>query len=91
VNKGTYARFTFASAIFGDIQEALFWLQLPQALRHFLDKSTSRSSEKTSQSSLHPDSDQSSTLNRIASSSRERSADGKFTKNTVVVFKSDML
>jgi WD repeat-containing protein 11 len=86
VNKGIYARFAFAAAIFGDFQEALFWLQLPQALHHFLDKSKSRSSEKIPQSSLHPDFDQSSKLNRIASSSRERSASGKFTKNAVVVF-----
>ncbi|TVU33503.1 hypothetical protein EJB05_25326 [Eragrostis curvula] len=82
VNKGTYARFAFAAAIFGDIQEALFWLQLPQALHHFLDKSTSRSSEKISQSSLRPDSDQNSTLNRIAS--RDRSTTEKFTKDAAV-------
>uniref|UniRef100_A0A0A9DQQ7 WDR11 TPR domain-containing protein n=1 Tax=Arundo donax TaxID=35708 RepID=A0A0A9DQQ7_ARUDO len=81
VNKGTYARFAFAAAIFGDFQEALFWLQLPQALHHFLDKSTTRPSEKVSQSNLHPDSEQGSTLNRIAS--RERSAAGKFTKDAV--------
>ncbi|WVZ77962.1 hypothetical protein U9M48_025749 [Paspalum notatum var. saurae] len=80
-NKGTYARFAFAAAVFGDFQEALFWLQMPQALRHFLDKSTSRSREKISQSSLHPDSEQASTLSRIAS--RERSAAGKFEKNDV--------
>lgn len=83
MNKGTYARFAFAAAIFGDFQEALFWLQLPQALRHFLDKSTRRSSEKISQSSLQTDSDQSSALNRIASL---RPAAVKFTKNAVVVF-----
>ncbi|KAG2648387.1 hypothetical protein PVAP13_1NG032305 [Panicum virgatum] len=82
VNKGTYARFAFAAAIFGDVQEALFWLQLPQALRHFLDKSTTRSREKISQSNLHPDPEQGSTLNRI--SSRERSASGKLIKNAVV-------
>ncbi|KAF8677082.1 hypothetical protein HU200_046543 [Digitaria exilis] len=78
VNKGTYARFAFAAAIFGDFQEALFWLQLPQALRHFLDKSASRSRDNTSQSSLRHDSEQGSSLNRIVS--RERSS-GKFTKN----------
>ncbi|RLN08112.1 hypothetical protein C2845_PM11G14000 [Panicum miliaceum] len=81
VNKGTYARFAFAAAIFGDVQEALFWLQLPQALRHFLDKSTTRSREKISQSNLHPDPEQGSSLNRI--SSRERTASGKLIKNAV--------
>lgn len=89
MNKGACARFTFAAAIFGDFQEALFWLQLPQALRHFLDRSTSRSREKVSQSSLHPDSEQGSTLNRIAS--RERSASGKFTKNAAVIIETDVL
>jgi hypothetical protein len=86
VNKGACARFAFAAAIFGDFHEALFWLQLPQALRHFLDKSTSRSREKISQSSLHPDSEQGSTFNRITS--RERSVSGKFTKNVVVIVES---
>ncbi|KAK3155963.1 hypothetical protein QOZ80_2AG0101060 [Eleusine coracana subsp. coracana] len=80
VSKGTYARFAFAAAIFGDFHEAIFWLQLPQALRHFLDKSTSRSSEKISHSSLQSDSDKSSALNRIASL---RPAAGKFTKNAM--------
>ncbi|EMS63946.1 WD repeat-containing protein 11 [Triticum urartu] len=70
VNKGTCARFAFAAAIFGDFQEALFWLQLPQALQHSLDKSTSRSSEKGFESSVRADSEQTSTLNRIASSER---------------------
>jgi hypothetical protein len=87
VNKGACARFAFAAAIFGDFQEALFWLQLPQALRHFLDKSTSRSREKISQSSL--DSEQGSTFNQITS--RERSVSGKFTKNAAVIVESDAL
>ncbi|KAL6888632.1 hypothetical protein ACP4OV_009658 [Aristida adscensionis] len=79
LNKGTYARFAFAAAIFGDFQEALFWLQLPQALHHFLDKSISRPSEKIIHSSSHHDTEQGSTLNRVAS--RERSVAGKFTKD----------
>uniref|UniRef100_A0A453N8G6 WDR11 TPR domain-containing protein n=1 Tax=Aegilops tauschii subsp. strangulata TaxID=200361 RepID=A0A453N8G6_AEGTS len=80
VNKGTCARFAFAAAIFGDFQEALFWLQLPQALQHSLDKSTSRSSEKGFESSVRGDSEQTSTLNRIASS--ERSAARNVANNT---------
>ncbi|XP_006646857.2 WD repeat-containing protein 11-like [Oryza brachyantha] len=75
VNKGTCARFAFAAAVFGDFQEALFWLQLPQALRHYLDKST----EKGSESSVHPNSEPASTLNR-ASSSTERSVRGNMAK-----------
>ncbi|KAF8685963.1 hypothetical protein HU200_043888 [Digitaria exilis] len=88
VNKGTYARFAFAAAIFGDFQEALFWLQLPQALRHFLDKSASRSRDNSSQSSLRHDSEQGSSWNRIVS--RERSS-GKFTKNAAVLVESVLL
>lgn len=80
VNKGTCARFAFAAAIFGDFQEALFWLQLPQALHHSLNKSTSRSSEKGFESSVRPDSEHTSTLNRIASS--ERSAARTVAKDT---------
>lgn len=89
VNKGTCARFAFAAAIFGDIQEALFWLQLPQALHHYLDKSTSRSSEKGSESSVHYHSEQASTLNR-ASSSTERSAPENMAKVAEVIIKSDV-
>uniref|UniRef100_A0A0D9VBZ7 Uncharacterized protein n=1 Tax=Leersia perrieri TaxID=77586 RepID=A0A0D9VBZ7_9ORYZ len=79
VNKGTCARFAFAAAVFGDFEEALFWLQLPQALRHYLDKSTSKSTEKGTGSSVHPNSEQASTLNR-ASSSTERSISGNMTE-----------
>ncbi|KAL5208008.1 hypothetical protein ABZP36_032443 [Zizania latifolia] len=82
VNKGTCARFAFAAAVFGDFQEALFWLQLPQALRHFLEKSTSKSTEKGSESNVHPDSEQASTLNR-ASSSSERSVARNITKDAM--------
>lgn len=88
VNKGAYARFAFAAAIFGDFEEALFWLQLPRALRHFLDKSASRSRDNVSQSTLHRDSEQGSALNRIVS--RDRSASG-FTKNAAVTVESDSL
>ncbi|CAM0947087.1 unnamed protein product [Alopecurus aequalis] len=96
VNKGTYARFAFAAAMFGDVQESFFWLQLPKALHHFLDKSTSKSTEKGSESSVHTGSEQTSTLNRIAS--RERSTASNVTKDTenygqlsTMAFKQDQL
>lgn len=38
VNKGCAARSAFSAAIFGEFPEAFFWLQLPLALRHSLDK-----------------------------------------------------
>lgn len=38
VNKGCAIRFAFAAAMFGESSEALFWLQLPQALKHLTNK-----------------------------------------------------
>ena len=38
VSKGCAVRFAFAAAIFGESSEALFWLQLPQALNHLMKK-----------------------------------------------------
>lgn len=43
VNKGCAARSAFAAAIFGEFSEAFFWLQLPLALRHSLDKEVKKS------------------------------------------------
>lgn len=40
VKRGVTDRFSFAAAIFGELSEALFWLQLPHALLHFLEKSS---------------------------------------------------
>lgn len=50
VNKGFAARLAFAAACFGEFSEALFWMQLPHALLHFVDKSSSKSSKDASQS-----------------------------------------
>ncbi|KAJ0985697.1 hypothetical protein J5N97_004053 [Dioscorea zingiberensis] len=50
VNKGFAARLAFAAACFGEFSEALFWLQLPHALLHFFDKSSSKSAKDASQS-----------------------------------------
>ncbi|XP_027073005.2 uncharacterized protein [Coffea arabica] len=43
VNKGSALRFAFAAAIFGDFMEALFWLQLPNALNHLMNKLVKKS------------------------------------------------
>lgn len=40
VKRGATDRFAFAAAIFGELSEAHFWLQLPRALLHFLEKSS---------------------------------------------------
>ncbi|KAL4304588.1 hypothetical protein GQ457_10G016450 [Hibiscus cannabinus] len=47
VNKGYAARFAFAAATFGEVSEALFWLQLPRAMNHLMKKLVKRSLEKT--------------------------------------------
>ncbi|XP_072994075.1 uncharacterized protein [Typha latifolia] len=78
VNKGSAARFAFAAATFGDFSEALFWLQLPQALHYFLSKSANRSPPDVSQSTSVSETDSISMLNRIASC--ERSAPVRMTK-----------
>lgn len=83
MNKGSAVRFAFAAAIFGDISEALFWLQLPQALHHSLDKSSNKYPKEASQSISVSEAESVSILNRIAS--RERSVAGKTTKDTVVI------
>lgn len=46
VNKGSAARFAFAAAMFGEFSEALFWLQLPRALNHLMNKLLNKSTEK---------------------------------------------
>ncbi|XP_010412480.1 PREDICTED: WD repeat-containing protein 11-like [Camelina sativa] len=46
VKKGYAARFAFAAAVYGETSEALFWLQLPQAIRHLMNKLTKRSPQK---------------------------------------------
>ncbi|CAL9234326.1 unnamed protein product [Arabidopsis halleri] len=46
VNKGCAARFAFAAAIFGETSEALFWLQLPYAMKHVVKKTATKSSKK---------------------------------------------
>ncbi|MBA0764375.1 hypothetical protein Gotri_013731 [Gossypium trilobum] len=46
VNKGCAARFAFAAATFGEVSEALFWLQLPRAMNHLMSKLVKKSPEK---------------------------------------------
>lgn len=62
VNSGSAVRFAFAAAIFGESSEALFWLQLPRALSHLMNKSVNKSSQKDPISSF-PDLGSTSTLN----------------------------
>lgn len=81
VDKGSAARFAFAAAIFGEFSEALFWLQLPHALRHLTDKSTTRLSHEASKSTSISDAETAAILNRIAS--REKSEPDRRKKDTM--------
>ncbi|OUZ99877.1 hypothetical protein BVC80_9067g66 [Macleaya cordata] len=80
VNKGAAMRFAFAAAIFGEASEALFWLQLPRALSHLINKSANKSPLKSS-SSAFPDLGDMSTLSRITS--KGKSISGRVKKDNM--------
>ncbi|XP_021634010.1 WD repeat-containing protein 11 isoform X3 [Manihot esculenta] len=67
VNKGCAVRFAFAAAVFGETSEALFWLQLPHALKHLMNKLVNKSPQKVPVSASMPEIDDTAMLNRIAS------------------------
>ncbi|KAF9662884.1 hypothetical protein SADUNF_Sadunf18G0100900 [Salix dunnii] len=67
VKKGCAARFAFAAAIFGETSEALFWLQLPRALKHLMDRLVTKSTQKAPVSASTPELDDVAMLNRISS------------------------
>lgn len=66
VKKGYAARFAFAAAVFGETSEALFWLQLPQAIRHLMNKLTKRSPQKIPSPALDSGVDEAAMLNKIS-------------------------
>ncbi|WCJ30032.1 Transducin family protein / WD-40 repeat family protein [Euphorbia peplus] len=74
VNKGCAVRFAFAAAIFGETSEALFWLQLPPALEHLMNKLVNKSAQKISISASIPGLDGTAMLDRTTS--REKSVTG---------------
>uniref|UniRef100_A0A2P2K3Z9 WD repeat-containing protein 11 n=1 Tax=Rhizophora mucronata TaxID=61149 RepID=A0A2P2K3Z9_RHIMU len=67
VNKGCSAKFAFAASIFGESSEALFWLQLPCALTHLINKLVNRSPPKAPASASILEPDDTAMLNRISS------------------------
>lgn len=81
VNKGCAVRLGFAAAIFGEPMEALFWLQLPNAVNHWMKKLVNKS-PAVSQSTSAPELDEAAMLNRI--SSRGKVAPGSEERNVVV-------
>ncbi|GLT26225.1 hypothetical protein SLA2020_013070 [Shorea laevis] len=77
INKGCAARFAFAAAIFGETSEALFWLQLPRAINHLINKLVNRSPQKTSSVGLKSELDDTSLLMRISSKGKSTSGTGR--------------
>ncbi|KAB2020075.1 hypothetical protein ES319_D07G042300v1 [Gossypium barbadense] len=77
VNKGCAARFAFAAATFGEVSEALFWLQLPRAINHLMNKLINKSPQKAPISVPNSDLDDKSLLSRITSKEKSTSETGQ--------------
>ncbi|KAK8604748.1 hypothetical protein V6N13_082223 [Hibiscus sabdariffa] len=77
VNKGCAARFAFAAATFGEVSEALFWLQLPHAINHLMNKLINKSPQKAPISVPNSDLDDISLLSRITSKGKSTSETGR--------------
>ncbi|XP_022729345.1 WD repeat-containing protein 11-like [Durio zibethinus] len=73
VNKGCAARFAFAAATFGEVSEALFWLQLPRAINHLMNKLVNKSPQKAPIAVPNSDLDDTSLLSRITSKGKSTS------------------
>ncbi|CAI8610342.1 unnamed protein product [Vicia faba] len=67
VDKGCAARFAFAATVFGESSEALFWLQLPQALKHLINKLSTKPPSKEPTTGSVSVVDETSLLSRISS------------------------
>ncbi|XWS27030.1 hypothetical protein CRYUN_Cryun26dG0080800 [Craigia yunnanensis] len=67
VNKGCAARFAFVAATFGEVSEALFWLQLPRAVNHLMNKLVNKSPQKAPISAPNSELDDTSLRSRITS------------------------
>ncbi|KAJ4950939.1 hypothetical protein NE237_027771 [Protea cynaroides] len=69
VNKGAAARFAFAAAVFGESSEAHFWLQLPRALSHSMNRLNMTRHQKffVSASASVPELEDASMINRMTS------------------------
>ncbi|XP_047942108.1 WD repeat-containing protein 11 [Salvia hispanica] len=66
VKRGSTMRLAFAAAVFGESMEALFWLQLPHALKHLMDKLANKSPQQGPHTAQTRDID-ASVLSRISS------------------------
>lgn len=78
VDKGCAARFAFAATIFGESSEALFWLQLPRALKHFMNKLLRKHPAKNSTAAPISDvGNETSLLSRISSKGKQTEETGR--------------
>ncbi|XP_030473657.1 uncharacterized protein LOC115691215 [Syzygium oleosum] len=77
VNKGCIVRFAFAAAVFGESSEALFWLQLPHALNHLMNKLVRKSLQRAPASAQVPEIDETAMLSRITSKGKSTTGAGK--------------
>ncbi|KAL1823733.1 hypothetical protein ACET3Z_010511 [Daucus carota] len=82
VDKGSIMRFAFAAVIFGEYPEALFWLLLPRALKHWITKIVSKSHQKAQVSAPTSDVNNASMLVMLASKEKAASEN----KNVVMNF-----
>ncbi|XP_057768049.1 uncharacterized protein LOC130988263 [Salvia miltiorrhiza] len=64
--RGSTLRLAFAAAVFGESMEALFWLQLPCALNHLMNKLANKSPQQGPHTAQNRDID-ASVLSRISS------------------------
>ncbi|KAF8036620.1 hypothetical protein BT93_C2369 [Corymbia citriodora subsp. variegata] len=76
VNKGCIVRFAFAAAVFGESSEALFWLQLPHALNHLMNKLVRKSLQRAPASQAS-ELDETAMLSRITSKGKSATGTGK--------------
>ncbi|CAJ1944584.1 unnamed protein product [Sphenostylis stenocarpa] len=78
VDQGCAARFAFAATIFGESSEALFWLQLPHAFKHLMNKLLRKNPPKESTVATISDvDDERSLLSRISSKGKRTEETGR--------------
>lgn len=75
-------RFAFAAAVFGESSEAIFWLQLPCALNHLMNKLIKKPQQKDNTPASVPEIDESVMLSRITS--KGKSAPGSMSQDPLV-------
>lgn len=86
MNKGSAARFAFAAALFGEFSEALFWLQLPHALKHLMRRLL-KSSQSVSSSEADESEDTCNTRSSVLSNRNSVPETGK--SDTLVSYRNN--